>query len=126
LSVSVEAADTFVFLEDSQGDEAGAEVAFVGLVPGLAGLYQLNFTLPPNGVANGDALIFIDTDEGLNGMSTIRLSGFTADARQKVHGRGAFGRRSHRANRARPACGLPMHKPEACGTAAWYNRNFRW
>ncbi len=75
LSNSVEAADILVFL----GSEP-ANVLYAGLTPGVAGLYQVNFTVPSSGLTNGDASIGFDTDEALNVMSTISVSGFTGRA----------------------------------------------
>ena len=46
----------------------------------MAGLYQVNFTIPSSGLTNGDASIGFDTDEALNVMSTISVSGFTGRA----------------------------------------------
>jgi uncharacterized protein (TIGR03437 family) len=77
LSNSVEAADTLLFV-----DGVEANVLFAGLSPGLAGLYQVNFTVPSSGLTNGDASIAFDTDEALNVMSTMNVSGFTGRAAQ--------------------------------------------
>ncbi len=77
LSNSVEAADILVFLGSEEAD-----VLYAGLTPGVAGLYQVNFTVPSSGLTNGDADIAFDTDEALNVMSTISLSGFTGRAAQ--------------------------------------------
>ncbi|MGB6941404.1 MAG: hypothetical protein WBE37_03255, partial [Bryobacteraceae bacterium] len=52
------------------------------LTPGVAGLYQVNFTVPSSGLTDGDASIAFDTDEALNVMSTISVSGFTGRAAQ--------------------------------------------
>ena len=42
-----------------QVDGIDANVSYAGLAPGLAGLYQINFTIPA-GVQRGDAELFID------------------------------------------------------------------
>jgi uncharacterized protein (TIGR03437 family) len=92
LSNSVEAADILVFLDDGV-NFALATVSFAGLTPGVAGLYQVNFTLPSSGLANGDVNISFDTIEALNDMATINVSGFSGSAARIVP--------SHRASRLR-------------------------
>ena len=77
LSVSVEAPDIAVFLFDGQ-DFPEANVSYAGLAPYAAGLYQINFTLPDSGLANGESTIFLGTNEAFNGMATIDLSGFSS------------------------------------------------
>jgi uncharacterized protein (TIGR03437 family) len=77
LSVSLETADIFVVLLDGVDEPALADISFAGLAPGFAGLYQVNFTLPSSGLTNGDVLIAFETEEALNEMSTISLSGFS-------------------------------------------------
>jgi uncharacterized protein (TIGR03437 family) len=76
LSNSVEAADIAVYLDDGVNFQQG-QVLFAGLAPGFAGLYQVNFIVPQNGLSNGDARVAIGTNEGLNEMATIHLSGFS-------------------------------------------------
>lgn len=49
-------ASPLVFLLDGSGNYKQATVAFSGLAPGYAGLYQLNFTIPA-GLDSGDASI---------------------------------------------------------------------
>jgi uncharacterized protein (TIGR03437 family) len=72
-----------VYITDSAGNFATATVAFSGLAPGYAGLYQINFVVP-SGLVSGDAAIEIysgvdsDTLEAL-----LPLSGTTAAARAK-------------------------------------------
>jgi uncharacterized protein (TIGR03437 family) len=80
-SISDEAADIFVLLDDGV-DLAQANVLFAGLAPGFAGLFQVNFTLPASGLENGDVSIAFDTKEALNEMSTISLSGFSQASAQ--------------------------------------------
>jgi len=76
LSNSDEAATLAVFLDDGVNSPAQANIMFAGLAPGFPGLYQVNFTLPQSGLANGDVLVAFITNEALNEMSTISLSGF--------------------------------------------------
>jgi uncharacterized protein (TIGR03437 family) len=84
LSVSDEASGTSVLLNDGVDSPARAKIAFAGLAPGFAGLYQVNFTVPSSGLANGDVLIEFNTPEALNEMSTISLSGFSNGAARIV------------------------------------------
>jgi len=103
--VSASLETPLVLLEDEQFDEEIGAVEFAGLTPGLAGLYQVNFTLPASGLENGDIQILLVTDEALNSMSTIRVSGFKADALV----------RSGRASmpRGRFVAGAVRHRPHA-------------
>jgi hypothetical protein len=80
LSISNESSDIAIYLLDSLGDEAQAQVQFAGLAPGIVGLYQVNFTIPSSGLANGDVDIAFNTDEGVSDMATIALSGFSQSA----------------------------------------------
>jgi hypothetical protein len=50
----------------------------------LAGLYQVNFTVPSSGLTNGDVMIAFETNEALNEMATISLSGFSLDEARTV------------------------------------------
>jgi uncharacterized protein (TIGR03437 family) len=88
VSVSLEASNIFVGLDDGQ-NLTSATVSFAGLAPGFAGLYQVNFTLPHDGVANGDVLVVFATIEAQNEMATISVSGYSSsgDARRAVPGR---------------------------------------
>jgi hypothetical protein len=48
----------------------------------------VNFTVPASGLANGDVSITFETDEALNEMATISLSGFpNASAQMSPHSR---------------------------------------
>lgn len=69
-----------VYLDDGVDTPAQADISFAGLAPGLAWLYQVNFTLPTSGLANGDVNIYFQTNEASNEMATIALSGFSASA----------------------------------------------
>jgi uncharacterized protein (TIGR03437 family) len=84
LSVSDEAADIFVVLDDGADFPVLATVSFAGLTPGLAGLYQVNFTVPSSGLTNGDVMIAFETNEALNEMATISLSGFSLSEARTV------------------------------------------
>jgi uncharacterized protein (TIGR03437 family) len=97
LSYSDELKEILVFLNDGVDTPAQANVAFAGLAPGFAGLYQVNFTVPDasSGLANGDVTIDFDTLEALNTMSTISLSGFPQSAARVAPNRRAPRLRSH-------------------------------
>jgi uncharacterized protein (TIGR03437 family) len=99
LSNSLEASDISLYLDDGV-DFTPATVAFAGLTPGLAGLDQINFTLPSSGLTDGDVQIVFNTVEAFNDMATIRVSGFASRAVPAV-----AGRRSSRF-RARPTHGV--------------------
>ena len=72
-----------IFLDDTVDPPAQANVAFAGLAPGFAGLYQVNFTLPSAlSLANGDIYVAFNTLEADNEMATISLSGFSLSAAQ--------------------------------------------
>jgi uncharacterized protein (TIGR03437 family) len=115
LSVSTEANDIFVILDDGEVFDT-ANVTFAGLAPGFAGLYQVNFTVPTSGLTNGAVNIAFDTDEALNEMATINLSGFSQRAVQMVPGGRTFKLRSRAvaagATRARPAKNFRRALPE--------------
>jgi len=74
------AGNIFIELDDGVDPLAPANVLFAGLAPYFAGLYQVNFTVPSSGLANGDVYISFNTLEGSNEMATISLSGFPSTA----------------------------------------------
>jgi uncharacterized protein (TIGR03437 family) len=76
VSSSLEASAISVFLSDG-ANFAQAQVSFAGLAPGIAGLYQVNFTLPTSGLDDGDVNISFGTVEALNEMATMAVSGFS-------------------------------------------------
>ncbi|HTQ58220.1 MAG TPA: hypothetical protein VMI94_27345 [Bryobacteraceae bacterium] len=71
---------TSVYLVDGVNYPAQTIVQYAGLAPYYAGLYQVNFTLPTTGVANGDVYIAFNTLEGVNEMATIAVAGFPGSA----------------------------------------------
>ena len=115
------AGNIFIYLDDGTGNFPQADVAFAGLTPDSAGLYQVNFTLPISGVANGDVYIQFNTLEGTNEMATIAVSGFSEfDARNTsrrrgpgVHRRSAAVGAAHRrgVSRRRALPERPREKP---------------
>ena len=89
LSTSLEAPDIVVFLDDGV-DFTPADVSFAGLAPGFVGLYQVNFALPESGLENGDVDVIFATNEAINDMATISLSGFSDRAKPMVRSSSAF------------------------------------
>jgi uncharacterized protein (TIGR03437 family) len=70
-----------VFITDSAGNFAQATIAFSGLAPGFAGLYQINFAIP-TGLASGDASIEIDSGVDSDSLEALLpLSGTSSAAR---------------------------------------------
>ncbi|MGI8744548.1 MAG: hypothetical protein ACR2NN_18640 [Bryobacteraceae bacterium] len=67
-----------VFFGTAQGT-----VTFAGLAPTLAGLYQINVTLPAN-APGGSQFLSIDTAEALNQESTIMIAGAASGAAEKA------------------------------------------
>ena len=98
-----------MYLDDGVDALAPADVPFAGLAPGFAGLYQVNFTLPTSGLADGDVFINFETLEATNEMATISVSGFSAAVPPAVAGRRVPRQRSraHRANVKRRRRALP-------------------
>jgi len=76
LSYSDEYQDIVVDLDDGVDSPAETTVTYGGLAPGFAGLYQVNFKLPTSGLENGDVYVAFNTNEALNIMATISVSGF--------------------------------------------------
>jgi uncharacterized protein (TIGR03437 family) len=70
-----------VFITDSAGNFAQATIAFSGLAPGFAGLYQINFAIP-TGLASGDASLEIDSGVDSDSLEALLpLSGTGSAAR---------------------------------------------
>ncbi len=84
-----------VFLDDGVDQPASADLYFAGLAPGFAGLYQVNFAVPEDGLTNGDVYILLYTNEAISEMSTIAVTGFTQSAARPVSARRVFGPRVH-------------------------------
>ena len=59
-----------VDIYDSQGNATTANVAFAGLVPSLAGVYQVNITIP-SGVASGQGYLDVNTTDGYTSAAKI-------------------------------------------------------
>jgi uncharacterized protein (TIGR03437 family) len=57
---------------DSAGNTTVAKIGFAGLVPGLAGVYQLNFTVP-TGVASGIGYLDLGTTDGYTSEAKIYM-----------------------------------------------------
>jgi uncharacterized protein (TIGR03437 family) len=77
-----------VFLFDSAGRSFQATVTYSGLAPELAGLYQLNFTIP-GGMASGEASleVFGGTSDSLEAV--LPVGSVAASSAPAVRGRGA-------------------------------------
>jgi len=61
----------YVDVYDSQGNVTVLNVTFAGLVPGLAGVYQLNVEMPASGIASGVGYIEIGTTDALTSEALI-------------------------------------------------------
>ena len=87
LSTADESALIGVSLDDGINTPSQANVTYSGLAPGFAGLYQVNFTLPSSGLANGEVSLGLMTNEAFTTMATIAVSGFSQTAPQLVPSR---------------------------------------
>ena len=79
--------EVYIVLDDGSGNFPMANLTYAGLAPGFAGLYQVNFTLPTSGVANGDVGINFNTLEAETEMATVNVSGFSDGFARSVPGR---------------------------------------
>jgi hypothetical protein len=75
-----------VYLLDTAGNYLQATIAFSGLAPGFAGLYQINFTVPA-GLVSGNATLEIigsdsDAFQALLPVTTTTASAAPAPAAQ--------------------------------------------
>lgn len=96
-----------VYLTDQSGNFAQATVAFSGLAPGFAGLYQINFAVP-TGLVAGDASLEIDSGVDSDSLEAILpLSGTTAAARPDAKSPRPRLRRHHRQPLAQPRLKKP-------------------
>lgn len=69
-----------VYLTDTSGNTAQATVAYSGLAPGFAGLYQINFTIP-SGLVTGDTLLDIYSGaDSENAESILPITNTTSSA----------------------------------------------
>lgn len=88
--LSVTTGTPLVFLLDSAGHYLQASIAFSGLAPGFAGLYQINFTVPSGLVAGDASLEIIGTDsdsfQALLPVSTTTSSAVAAHALPRRRG----------------------------------------
>jgi uncharacterized protein (TIGR03437 family) len=57
---------------DSNGNYTPVTIAFSGLAPTLAGVYQINFTLPP-GIASGMGYLEVSTTDGYTSEAKIYI-----------------------------------------------------
>jgi len=80
------ASNIYIGLDDGSGNFPMVNITYAGLAPGFAGLYQVNFTLPTSGLANGDVGINFNTLEAETEMATINVSGFSQAAARTAPG----------------------------------------
>jgi uncharacterized protein (TIGR03437 family) len=64
-------------------DNVQAPVSFAGLAPGLAGLYQVNITVP-TGVSDGDVYVDIGTPDAYTSQVTVPMIGGSAPRAAKA------------------------------------------
>jgi uncharacterized protein (TIGR03437 family) len=86
---SISTATPFVLLLDSSGHFLQATVAYSGLAPGYAGLYQINFTVPA-GLDPGNAILEIvgpdsDTFQALLPVATTSAAAVGAPEATRPH-----------------------------------------
>lgn len=86
--LSITTTTPLVFLLDASGHYQQATVAFSGLAPGYAGLYQINFTVP-SGLDSGNAYLEIigpdsDTFESVLPVTTTSTAAIPADAAKSL------------------------------------------
>ncbi len=77
--LSVTTSTPLVFLLDSAGHYVQSTVAFSGLAPGFAGLYQINFTIP-SGLVSGNASLEIIGQDSDTFQALLPLTAATSAA----------------------------------------------
>ena len=81
-------------------DNVAATVSYAGLAPGLAGLYQINVTIP-SGVSNGDVYLTVAGPDSYSSESIITVGTATASARPAAAGRAKLPKSTPTIKRAR-------------------------